>query len=247
MKNFIIAIIVIIIIISLFQPSHEHFCQYQKINLLGPSINSQLSNNKLNMYNSDPNQFFENNGFLISIPYQNLIKNSFTNNIKKSLALACIREIFNDTKLILNENKKPISFNYTNITELQPILNDYKPILNLIFNTVNTVAKKYFLIKPQKLNSFKLFQSNNKFLFDIVIMSHVTNYDDDINSQKEVFKNNLDFDKIQQMDTMTQKNPFLIKTIIQFIITKNKEEIDIYIYNLSAIKDTIDVNDESNI
>ena len=241
MKKFIILIIIIFVICycQTDSKSYEQFYQIPKRHLLGPSINGNLTTNKINIMNTDPNQYFINNGFLIDLPYNEFVKNSFTNNIKKSVAFACVKEILNDTRTILNDNKSGILFNHLNVRELKPNLNDFKPLLNLIFNSINTVAKKYFLIKPHKLNEFKLFQSNNKYLLNIEILSHVTNYDDDIIKQKPIFDSkldsNLDFEKIHQMDTLTETNPLVIKIIIQLIITSINDNIDIYINNLSAI------------
>ena len=239
MKKFTILIIFAIIVIIHYcttnTTSFEHFYQIPKRNLLGPSINGHLKTDKINKFNSDPNQYFVNNGFLIDVPYNEFVKNSFTNNIKKSIAFACVKEILNDTKQILNDNKKASLFDHFNVIELKPKQNDYKPLLNLIFNTINTVAKKYFLIKPQKLNEFKLFKSRDKFLFNIEILSNVTNYDDDIIKQKPIFNSDLNYEKIHNFDTLTQTNPLQIKIIIQIVMTPTNDDISIYINNLSAI------------
>lgn len=232
MKKFITAVIIIFVLGCIITQinCNEHFYQVPNRNLLGATINGHLTTDKIKRYNSDPNEYYLNDGLLIQSPYNNLIKNSFTNNVKKSLAFASIKEILNDTKTILNDNKSASIFDYENVVQLKPSLNDFKPLLNIIFNGINTVAKKYYLIKPQKLYDSKLFQSKNKYLFTVEILSHVTNYDDDINE-----KNIQDFDKIHQMDTMTQKNPMIVKIIIQILMTKINDDIDIYINNISVL------------
>lgn len=232
-----LTIVVIIILIYLFLHNFnvEHFYQIPKRNLLGPSINGQLTTNNgkfnKNIYNMDPKIYNLNNGFLIASSYNHLIMDNFNNNTKKSLALASIKEILNDTKILLNKYNTQIAFDYTNVTELKQNNEDFKPILNLILNSINTVGKKYYSLKPYELERFKIYKNNNMFLFNVELLCDVTNYDDDIIKTKIS-----DYSKINNYDVLTTEEPLKIKLILHFFINNvNNLDMNIYIDNLSAI------------
>jgi hypothetical protein len=213
----------------------ENFDIYNR-NILEPNINGKNTTD-YNTFNGkrndiDPSDYYENNGYLVAKEYDNLMISNFDNNTKRSLALSSVKEIFNDTKNILNGTNKDIKFNYFGVKELKANYDDYKLLLNIIFDSINANANDYFLIKPYKLNKIKLYRNENKYLFNIDISCDVTNTNDEYN--KENAKMTYDFDKLHYDDTLTNSNPLKINAIIQFIIEINNN-YNIYIKNLSVL------------
>jgi hypothetical protein len=234
-------VFIIIFVIFLYCDNNQNKYVYEgfyNTTILEPNINGNKITN-INVFNGkindiDPSDYYENNGFLVPKNYDNLIIGNFDNNTKRSLALASLKEIFNDTKTILNGLNKHIEFNFFGVRELQPNYNDYKPILNIIFNSINANADGYFLIKPNKQNKFKLYKNEDKYLFNLDIECNITNTNDDFNKQNAKLSNEIDFDKLQYNDTLTTSNPLKINAIIQFIIEINNN-YNIYINNLSVL------------
>lgn len=230
MKLIIITIIIILIITIFYclKCNTEHFSYYldaPRKSLLGPAINSIRTSNfgdQKEIYTIEPSNMIFNNGKLILSSYDNDMNGNFTeNNIEKSLTYAMFKEILSDVKLSLNHKNRYIHFNINNVREVDNN-NQYLPIFEAIFDSINEQGNNVIMIQPSKLINISIYKDDsNNYLIDSLIAI-------DIQQDKSIFK---------------------LYLIIKFTISHNnlslecienskciKKNTDIFINELSVIK-----------
>jgi hypothetical protein len=246
MDNFLFYTILLVTLILLFKKNKKKkeaftLARHQ----LGPEINTNTSTNRWNnnhFFDNDPNNNYKKGDyFIIRDPYDNSTLTNFMEyTTKRSLALSSIREILEETKLKLNNNSNDLSFDTFDLTEINDTVNNYKPIIDIIILIINN--NDLFKVLPISYDSFKIFKKLNKYYINLEVKTNIISSEDDEYSNNGIFKN-VDYGKYNLNDVLTTKDPLILKLIIQFVIRFNnidsqniKNNFDIYIKNLSAIK-----------